>query len=178
MPKNGYTLIELLIVLTIMAILSIVVFINYKTFSQDQILNKALGQVQTMLRLAQSNATASLNCGSSSGVSWAVQFLLDKRTLELTCGPTDSVQKSLTLENSEITSIKCSPPDSTCPPQGATFSPPLKISFSTLYGKVTFIKSGESCVDTAQSVMVVLKNLKNNNNKCFTISKGGAIDVK
>lgn len=174
---KGYTLVELLVALSIIAIVSIVVFVNFKTFSQDQILKKTVGDIQSFLREAQSNATTSLNCGSSSGVSWAVQ-LRDQDDLDLVCGPTDSLKKTLTLKDSEVTSIKCSPPGSTCPPQGSTFSPPLKISFSTLYGKVTFIKSGESCVDTAQSVMVVLKNLKNNNNKCFTISKGGAIDIQ
>lgn len=176
MPKNGYTLIELLVVLTIMAILTIVVFINYKTFSQDQILKKATGEIQSLLRLAQSNATTSLTCpGSTAGVSWAVKFLADKETLHLTCGPA-TFQKSLRLENVQIDSIKCSPAPATCPQTG--FNTPLIVSFTPLYGKVTFIKSGEFCVDTAQSVMVVLKNLKNNNNKCFTISKGGAIDVQ
>lgn len=176
MPK-GYTLIELLVVLAIMSILGTIAFINFKTFSQDQVLNKALGEMQSFLRLAQSNATSSVKCGNISGASWAVKFLVDKININLACGPTDSVQKTLTLENTQVTSIQCSPADSTCPPTGSTFNPPLTISYSPLYGNVTF-SQGDLCVANASTLMIVLKNLLNNKFKCFTISKGGAIDIK
>lgn len=172
---KGYTLVELLVVLSIMAIVSIVVFVNFKTFSQDQILKKTAGDIQSFLREAQSNATSSLNCGSSSGVSWAVKFLADKQTLNLNCGPADSFQKSLQLENAQVDSIKCSPVPTTCPQTG--FNTPLTIRFAPLDGKVSFAE-GDSCINNASTLMIVLKNLRNNNNKCFTISKGGAIDVQ
>lgn len=178
MESKGYTLIEFLIVISIMAVLSIVVFVNFKTFSQDQILNKALGQTQSILREAQSNATSSTVCLGKGGVSWAVKFKQDEISLELTCGPSDSLQKTITLVDAEIASIQCSPTDSKCPPEGLTFNPPLTISFSPSYGQVTFIKQGHLCVDNASTLMIVLKNLKNNNHQCLTISSGGAIDVK
>ena len=173
---HGFTLIELLVVLTIMAVLSIIVFVNFKTFSQDQILNKALGQIQSFLREAQSNATASLACGGSGGVSWAVKFSADKVNLELVCGSSDSVKKTLTLDNVDVYSLQCSPSstDSTCPPVGATFNPPLTISFAPLYGNVGF----SACSASTLTLKVALRNLKNNNYKCFTVSKGGAIDVQ
>lgn len=175
--RRGYTLIELLIAAAIISVLSAVVFINFRTFSQDQILNKAAGEIQSILREAQSNATSSFACSGSGGVSWAVKFKQDKVSLDLTCGASDFAQKAITLKDAEIASIQCSPKSLECPPKGSTFNPPLTISFSPLYGNVTFAE-GDSCISQAQTLMIALKSQKNDNYKCFTVSKGGAIDIK
>lgn len=175
--ERAFTLIELLVVLTIIAVLTVVVFINFRTFSQDQVLNKASGQLKTILREAQSNATSGLKCAGVGGAPWAVRFLSDKVKLDLICGPSGAAQKTLTLDNTEISSIQCSSTSSTCPPTGSTFGLPLTVSFSPLSGNVTFLE-GDSCVANASNLMIALRNLKNNNNKCLTVSKGGAIDVK
>lgn len=186
MRSAGFTLIELLVVISIIAILGVAVFINYKDFSQNQVLDEALGQVQTYLRLAQANATSSTLClvtqldGTKEevgGVSWSAKFV-DKDRLSLTCGTPDSEQKTQTLEDVEVASIQCSPTsNANCPPDDSTFSPPLTVSFAPLNGNVSFTDS-DSCVTSASTLMIILRNQKNDAKKCFTISKGGAIDVQ
>lgn len=172
---RGFTLIELMVVIAITAILGIVAFVNFKDFAQNQVLNKAVGQIQTYLRLAQANATAGVLCSGQGGASWSVKFV-DDTTLKLTCGSTGIDQKNLDLdENARIDSIKCSPASSECPQTG--FNAPLTVNFAPLDGKINF-SAGDSCINTASTLLITLKNLKNNSYKCFTISKGGAIDVQ
>lgn len=175
MRSSGYTLIELLIVISIIALLSVVGFVNFKDFSSNQVAVKAAGQVQTLLRLAQSNATSSTTCNNLGSLSWSLIFL-DNKTIELRCDPADYLQRTYTLENATI-SLQCSPNPSICPPSGATFNPPLKVSFSSLYGKVTF-PEGDTCVGNASTVMIVVKNTNIDSYKCLTISKGGTINVQ
>ena len=61
---RGFTLIELLVVIAITSILAVMGFVNFKDFSSNQISVKAAGEIQTILRLAQSNATSSTLCDS------------------------------------------------------------------------------------------------------------------
>lgn len=172
---RGYTLIELLVVLTIMAVLSIVVFINYRTFSQDQILNKALGQVQIILRLAQSNATSGYLCAGQGGASWSVQFGSDNTKVEIYCDKTTTVQKSYTLENATVTSIQGSGCGS---PYTSPFTTPIKITYSPLYGNPKFEGPTDICFTTnSPSIVFTLTNTKGNT-KSFKLSKGGAIDIQ
>lgn len=175
MRPAGYTLIELLIVISIIGLLTVAGFVNFKDFTSDQVAIKAAGQVQTYLRLAQSNATSSTLCNNVATASWSLKFL-DGQTIELHCDPANYLQKTYTLENATV-SMKCSPDSSVCPPSGSTFNPPLTVNFSSLYGKVTFT-GGDSCVGNSSTVMIIVKNAKKNNYKCINLSKGGAIDVQ
>lgn len=169
---KGYTLIELLVVLTIIAILATVVFVNFKNFSKNQILIKAIGQIQSVLRLAQSNATSSVKCGGVGGSAWSVKFGTDKSKVEVFCENNTTAQKTLSLENAAVQSIKCAA-------DGVTFDPPLTVKFSPLYGNVSFLDSPQACVVTTSIIIITLENLTNTaSTKSFTISKGGAIDVQ
>ncbi len=100
MRSAGYTLIELLVVISIIGILSVVGFVNIKDFSSAQALKKAAGDVQSFLRLAQSNATSSAFCNKVGvvdvyGVSWKVTF--SPSDVVITCGSNPSY-KTLKLQ--------------------------------------------------------------------------------
>lgn len=160
MRSAGFTLIELLVVISVMSIFGIVAFVNFKDFSSDQVINKALGQIQTMLRLAQSNATSSVICETEGGVSWTVNFR-DETHIELLCGPDNKVKQPLVLENAAIVGLKCS-----------------VVSYSPLFGNLTF-SGDETCIKNASQIVIYVDNsLKPGNPKSLTISKGGSIDVK
>lgn len=171
---RGYTLIELLVVISIIAIMAVVGFVNFKNFSASKVTEKAVGQVQTLLRLAQSNASSGTVCGSVGGVTWSLILKADKKNIDLVCGALDApqLQKTYTLENAEIDSIKCST-------TAAAFNPPLTISYAHLSGKMAF-SSTEGCVGSAADLIITLKNKINPSaaQKTLTISKGGAIDVR
>lgn len=174
---NGYTFIELLVVISIIAILGVGIFLNSKNFSQEQVVKKAQGEIQSYLRLAQSNATSNLKCSGEASTSWGVAFFSDH--LALTCNTASTnniVISNWNLENATIYGLYCSTSSpSGCPPSGTSISPiGLGVNFSPLYGKVTFgICSGSSTFLT-----VALYNSKINTYKCLNISNGGSIDVQ
>lgn len=176
---RGYTLIELLVVIGIISILTVIGFANYKNFSSDQITVKALGQVQTYLRLAQSNATSSTFCKDNLNVGpWSLTFKADanqvNNTISLSCGPANTEQISYTLENAEIFSIV----GSDC--GGSPSSLPFSISYSFGIASPTFSSAGSlaNCL-TSTSWIFTLRNRKDISKlKSFTLSKGGAIDVQ
>lgn len=163
---RGFTLIELLVVISITALVGIVAFANFKNFTQDQILRKAEGQIQTYLRLAQANATSSFVCGTTGGVSWSVIFRSDGVNIDLACGLNDMVKQTLSLKDAEIIAAS----GSSCQ---ASF--PLTFRYAALSGKLT---STDQCINNSSTININLKNLKNNSQKSFNISKGGAIDVE
>lgn len=181
--KNmGYTLIELLVAISVIAILSIVTFINFKGFSQDQLLNEAVGQVQTMLWLAQSNATSGLKCNNNPAKSWMVEFSknLDQYYIKLKCNyaqSPDVEKKTLTLKGG--VTVDAISHGSEC--LTVTFpTNTMTILYTTLYGKTEFILArgvgGSECNADVPTITVTLK--RNNSTKILTINKGGAIDVQ
>lgn len=167
----GFTLIELLITISIMAILSTIAFVNFKDFAQEEVSNRAVGQVQTSFREAQSNASANVLCGNQAGVNWAVNFQTDKTTVNLACGTNNITQKSLHLENVQVTSIDGDSPN--C----SSVSLPLIITFAPLSSQITMTGS-DDCIARSKTVTLTLTNTKTSAPKTISISKGGAIDVQ
>lgn len=169
MKRNAFTLIELLVVMAIMAILGSVVFVNFKGFAQDQILNKTIGEIQTYLRLAQTNATAGVVCpNQGGGADWRLK--LDTDIVLLECSTDDflttpSPVKTLKLENVKIDFAE----GSSCL---------IYVTYSKLNGSAKIGSDPTSCINISDQVLVNIKNLKTNNIKSFTISKGGAIDAQ
>lgn len=168
MRPLGYTLVELLVVMAIMAIVGVFAFANFKDFSRDQIVSQASDQVKTLLRIAQNSATSSTVCEGEGGVSWAVNFL-DSSRVQLVCGPDDKLKRILNLDNAPIVGIRCSA-------EGVSFDPPLKINYAPLSGIVTFSANDASCVGTASQLFINLDNAASPGHiKSLTVSKGGVI---
>lgn len=150
---NAFTLVELLVVIAIMGMIGTFVLANYRSFGEDQKLKNASLDIQSLLRQAQTNATANVKCDTNSGALWQVEYA-DNRTINLKCQelPASSIlKKTLPLgANIEIQSI-CG-------------SYPLVLSFDPVSGKV----NPGSCT-------VTLENSKTGSTKSFTIEQGGSI---
>ena len=173
MRNNGYTLIELLVVISVIAILSVVGFVNFKDFSSSQIAPKAVGQIQSLMRLAQSNATSSTVCSGVGGATWSIIIKDDKKTIDLACGLASpySVQKSYILENVQVDSIK----GSDC---ATSIGFPVTFSYSTGIGTLT-VSPSNSCLTNASLIVLTIKNVKDaTKQNSFTVSKAGAINVQ
>lgn len=183
MPKtSGYTLIELLIVISIISVLGIVGFVNYKSFSSDQVVVKAAGQIQTVLRLAQSNATTSTLCsdGQHSG-PWLVVF--NQTSLFLACGSSSALERTYNLETAETNSILGS---SSCSIIVPSVTSPFTISFfppdpeNPTSAGLTFSYSGATatCLGSSTWTFTVRNTKDITKTTVFKLSKGGAIDVQ
>lgn len=152
---RGFTLVELLVVITIMGILGILGFIYNRTFQATQVLNEGVSGVQNILRAAQSNATAGVKCQGLGGATWVVTFE-NTTTFNLKCkvGTSAFTQKSYSLPtNIQVQSVPCS------------------VNFSPLYGTVSFEPSSASCI-------IRITNTKTGESKDVTVTRGGAIDAE
>lgn len=187
MKKNfGFTLIELMVVISILALLAVGFFVNFKSFGEEAALKNAASDMQSALRLAQSNATAGVKCGSSGGSSWYIQFS-DRSTFNLRCSTQGSsdppIRKwsiPLPIYISEIDGIRPSPCISSFISSG-TIALGINVDFSYSSGKATFIDgdSTKDCLGKSTSIVIKLKKSSDDSAlKTVTLDKGGSVDVQ
>lgn len=184
--RAGYTLIELLVVISIMAVLGMIAAITFRNLAEDQMLNRSLGQVQTVLRLAQANATSGTLCGNLGGVKWSVFFNTDNPSqgkIDLYCGNTVFI-RSFPLENVRISSIKSSACLSVSYPGSLVL-----VNFSPISGKIDFLRQDcqadfckNNCINGTELISnpiltISLQNIRSSSIRNLNLSKGGSIDV-
>lgn len=153
--------------------MSVVGFVNFKGFSSGQVPIKAAGQVQSLLRLAQSNATSSTVCNNSGALSWQLVLSAVSSNIALECSNTSTTfsYKTYTLENAEVSSITGSA--SGCNSSSA------KVIYTAGVGVVNFNDSANTCINSANSLTITVRDKNNNSStKNIIISKGGAINVQ
>lgn len=200
MPKKncGFTLIELLVSIAVIAVLSTVGFIEYRTFSTTQILNSSVNDIQSFLRVAQSNATAAVTLTNGATnypcKNWVVRFsrINNKDTLDLICEEAvlanyqDHLKTSSTLTlpaNVTISAVDNSCTDATPPPPTPLSFPTdtVSVSFSVLYGKPSIIMArtmATECVSTTKMTITIQYSGTSTFTKDIIISRGGRIDVE
>ena len=178
MRSAGFTLIELLVVISIIGILSVMGYANYKDFAANQVGVKAVRELQTYLRLAQSNATTSTVCNGQGAISWSLKFV-DSSKIELHCSkqiePTDNKISTLILENATLLITG----DNICPAGGIGF--PVTLTYLTGVGTQSLTSSDINVIQTCKdspTFIFTITNLKNGKTQIFKITKGGAIDVR
>jgi len=164
LPVLGYTLIELLVVIAIVTLLATLGFVNFKDFAAQQVTIKAAGQIQTLLRLAQSNATSSTLCNGQGATSWFLSFT--SSSIDLRCNPGNFLKNTYTLENASL-QLQCS--------GASNLSFPATFTYVTGVGTLT-----TACPQTSTSIIFTISNTLNPSAspKTFSISKGGAINVQ
>lgn len=181
MRSAGFTLIELLVVISIMSIAGVVAFANFKGVSQDYAVTKAKIEIQSSLRVAQSNATSSVKC-PDSGVSelnqgaknWYIVFK-DPLSMELRCDTgttTNYLYRTYRLDKAQINQIQgngCS-----------VLAFPVTFNFSSQVGQIgkLSVSPSDSCLNNASSIVFTISNQIHTVTKTFNISKGGAINVQ
>lgn len=185
LPKNGFTLVEILVVLAIMGIVGMMSYLNIGTFREDANLKSVASDLQSYLRLAQSNAQTGVKCGSRGGLSWSL-LIKDRTTIQLRCqtqAADDSPVREWTLKNpSQIDAIEGVLQSTNCASSfTATFVNPITITFSYLNGDVAFSDSDatKTCLSNSSAMRIkVRKNAESLDNlRTVTVNKGGSIDV-
>lgn len=176
---RGFTLVEMLVVLTIMGLTAITAFISIGTFREDENLKSVASDLQSYLRLAQSNAQTGIKCVNFGGVSWSI-ILTDRTSIKLKCQTQESAVREWTLKNpAQIDSIEgigtlsCSSVKSE-----DTLINPVIVTFTHLYGQAAFSDPQNQCLSESTGIQIkVRKKMGSAVLKTVTISKGGSIDV-
>lgn len=109
MLRNAFTLVELLVVITIMALIAAYTLSNYSSFGEDQKLKNAALDIQSLLRQAQANSTSNLKCQNQDNLGWQVVFT-SSYSLDLKCRNSSGTQfvKNFPLPgNITISSFTC-----------------------------------------------------------------------
>lgn len=163
----GFTLIELVIAISIMAIIGVITFANYKSFGEDQNLKNTVLDIQSLFRTAQTSATTNAKCNTQFGATWQVEFS-NRSTINLKCQnppASPSLRKTLALG----ANIEIQPP-SGVPSLSCPTALPFTISFVPINGKIS-LGSDTRC----SQLTITLKNTKTVSTKSFIIEKGGRI---
>lgn len=177
MPKSahGFTLVELLVVLAIMAIVGVFTLANYKSFGEDQNLKSAVLDIQSLLKQSQANASTGASCsGQYNDVRWCVEFANDK-TINLRCSTalnacsTAAIQKSVQLGISNYINIGINSVSGMGTGCTSGLSFPFTVNFPKLKGDIGF------GVANCASLRITLKNDKTGSSKDLTIEQGGRI---
>jgi len=190
---QGYTLVELLVVISITAIISLVTFVNLGSFREDESLKQSSFALQTNLRTTQSNATSNRQCNGNSVKYWKAKFIKvgEQYKLETRCeydysvgvippgcvkveNQVECLVSSYSLESSnvigKISSRHCESTDLS--------TSPVMIVFAPLSGRAKFEFTGSSCPPSPQ-ILIQLKNLKTSTNiSTVTVDQGGLIYVE
>lgn len=170
----GFTLVEILVVIAMIAIISALVAVNFKGNREEQLLQRDLFKIQSTLKLAQANASSSVVCGDlGGGANWEVGIDPGERRITVNClkGEDTVEERNYLLEEGVNISFTCS--------QTTTnITNKVFITYSQLSGVPTF--SGlEHCSGNFSGLVVKLESEKDENiKKEFTISSGGAINAK
>ena len=177
---NAFTLVELLVVIAVMAIVGVFTLANYRSFGEDQNLKSASLDIQSLLKQAQTNATANVICNGEFGAGWQVEFANDKKTINLKCGTSSTTQKVVQLGVDNYINISIDSISGVGSGCSSGLSFPVTVNFSTLKGNIDF------GVANCNSLTIILKNKKispdcNGSNlvkcKSLKIDTGGRIYV-
>lgn len=166
MPKNGFTLIEFLVVIAIMGIAGVFTIANYRSFGEDQNLKSAVLDIQSILKQAQTGATTRTICNTEYDSTWQVEFA-NTTSINLKCQesavlfqkkllPLDTKYPNISIQSFSWTGSNC--------PTGLP-----TVKFTLLSGKIDF--GNANCT----ALKITLKNNKTGTTKDLTIEQGGRI---
>ncbi|MDP3973849.1 MAG: prepilin-type N-terminal cleavage/methylation domain-containing protein [Candidatus Daviesbacteria bacterium] len=179
MKNFGYTLIELMVGVSILAIFSVVALLQFRTFGEDKILTSAANDVQSFIRTAQTNASTGVLCTGNGGASWSVVINTNQINMDHLCSYGDppvtfTPPNNLKLPPNIIINSMVSPfCQSVYPQMGGA----LTLIYAPITGGVTF-ETQEQCIKDGVNLTITLVNTKTSTSKDVIIDKGGAVDVK
>lgn len=182
----GFTLVELIVVIAILAILVVIAVPNYTSYNNDQKLNEAANQLQTILRQAQNNAQTGTQCKNTSSTGKALEWYVTfdtsstgnantQYTFTANCEPGISQTPQIIYFPSGIVisalRLRTSPSDtSPCSPSSSG------VYFKNISSDVSFTNSGCPAT-TNQFIEIDISLTGTSNRRTIFVEKGGSIYV-
>lgn len=163
----GLSLLEVLIVISITALISIITVPGLRNFADSQNLDTAIGDLKNSLRTAESRAISGIKCSNNTSRStrWTVQLKSTSFDLVPYCDPGNGIEK----EDTTATTIPL-PKGITITQTGCPVVNGTEISFRNR--SLLIICSDRS---TLTSASVTLTNSLNNKTQTIKIGAGGVI---
>lgn len=180
--QTGYSLIELLIVISIISVLVVLLIPQFNSFNQSQVLQNTASQLQSNLRTAQNNAISGVKCNiNEPASSWQIIFTegseQDNYEIKALCSGANptlvTIGTYLLPKDIRIQSIKADGTQDIDPINGFT------ISFQNISGKVLFSfadLSNKIILDPAKEITVTIGYT--NSVIIIKIDKGGTISIQ
>lgn len=169
---KGFTLVEILVAISILAVISVVAVPNLRNFSSTQDLDHTAINIESVLKTAQSSANSGVKCpADETSEYWKVK--LTKTTYSL-------IAKCQTLGERVLSQGLISPSQSdpgesfessidVCPNVGGDIIfTPNKVSYQCSGNSLSFIAD----------IKIVLQNSSGSLTKSIRINKGGSIKIE
>lgn len=167
----GFTLIEILVTVSILALITVVSIPNLRKFSQDQTLNDTASRLLRTLERARSSAFAKISCSNKPSTSWKVAFTSVDYTLKATCQDKNSYPLPVETSETFITEDYSAKNISISTNSGCPTGIP-EIIFS---GNDVSFKCGNGSLVSSTSLLITLSNNLGNSPVTISVNKGGAI---
>ncbi|MBI2337877.1 prepilin-type N-terminal cleavage/methylation domain-containing protein [Candidatus Daviesbacteria bacterium] len=174
--SKGFTLVELLVVITIMGIIGAFVVANYRSFGENQSLKSDVLNIQNIFRQAQTDASTNAQCDNTGSTGYSATWQLDfyPGFVYLKCkrpASQPTLKKTLTLADGiEIQSSS----GGLCPISSDSFAG-LTIKFAPLTGKIDFFNFNGDEFPECKELTIGLVNHKTENTQYLIIEKGGRV---
>ncbi|MBI2011562.1 prepilin-type N-terminal cleavage/methylation domain-containing protein [Candidatus Daviesbacteria bacterium] len=160
MPKkNGFTIVEILITITIIGILTLIAIPNFRKFNKEQLLRNFATDLIYNLRKAQINAQSGVKCPDGNpSVTWGINFLANS-----------SYELIATCEGSNYTGNAVSTPNITLSTNCGAYPSVLKFNQNGV-----IYPDSSSCPSLGNQIFAVTLS-DSTKNYILNIDKGGAI---
>ena len=103
--SKGFTLVEILVAITIIATISILAIPNLRKFGEDQKLSDTSGDLIRILKEAQSSSMSGITCSGVPSIGWEVQS--NGASYSLVCKSANAPETIYTKPILDVT-VKCS----------------------------------------------------------------------
>lgn len=175
MPKKnaGFTLIEILVTISIVLLIAAVGVPNLKRFTSDQQLDEAASNLVQVLKLAQSSANSSVRClNGQPSSSWTVNFYQGEYNLVVSCGSEESSTTWKKIGN--IPYYPKKPGEIKLSGNSCQTAGDLYLTFDTRQN----LRGGCSSGNSNTPYEIILKNNKTNGMTKVKIEAGGVISLE
>ena len=183
--SKGFTLIEILVAVSIIAIIAVIVIPNLRRYNEEQILRNAASQLAQHFRQAQSSSHSRIKCPDGTpSTSWGIKLTCtslyeyiydcqDPTTNTSVTLPTQTSDKFTLPPSVEMSDFMlCSPDD--------TVDLPVSIKFNNIKETVSFAESGANPSENNKKLQLQVKSTKSNVRlkAIITVNSGGSVDLK